>query len=41
MAHVDSVFLVDQKGRYRGHYKTKWDMEKLITDIQWLLDSDS
>ena len=39
MAHIDAVFLVDQEGRYIGRYKTKWDMEKLITDIQLLLDS--
>ena len=41
MAHTDAVFLVDQKGRYRGRYKTEWDMEKLIYDIQWLLNSGS
>lgn len=40
MAHTDMVFLVDQEGRYRGHYKTKWDMRKLIADIQKLLFSD-
>ena len=39
MAHIDAVFLVDQEGRYIGRYKTKWDMEKLITDIQLLFDS--
>ena len=41
MAHTDAVFLVDQKGRYRGRYKTEWDMEKLISDILSLLNSVS
>tara|TARA_B100001564_G_C20478975_1_gene596162 strand:- start:81 stop:692 length:612 start_codon:yes stop_codon:yes gene_type:complete len=41
MAHTDAVFLVDQKGRYRGRYKTERDMEKLISDIQWLLKTKS
>ena len=41
MAHTDAVFLVDQKGRYQRRYKTEWDMEKLISDIQWLLNSGS
>ena len=41
MAHTDALFIVDQKGRYRGRYKTQWDMEKLIFDIQWLLNSGS
>jgi len=41
MAHTDAVFLVDQEGRYRGRYKTEWDMEKLISDIKWLLNSGS
>ena len=41
MAHTDAVFLVDQKGRYRGRYKTERDMEKLISDIQWLLKTNS
>lgn len=40
MAHTDAVFLVDQQGRYRGRYKTKWDMNKLVADIQWLIDTD-
>lgn len=39
MAHTDTVFLVDQQGRYRGRYKTKWDMDKLVADIQWLLSN--
>ena len=39
MAHTDAVFLVDQFGRYRGRYKTKWDMEELLGDVQWLLDN--
>jgi protein SCO1/2 len=39
MAHTDAVFLVDQQGRYRGRYKTKWDMDKLVADIQWLLSN--
>ena len=39
MAHTDAVFLVDQFGRYRGRYKTKWDMEELLGDVKWLLDN--
>jgi cytochrome oxidase Cu insertion factor (SCO1/SenC/PrrC family) len=39
MAHTDAVFLVDQQGRYRGRYKTKWDMDKLVADIQWLISN--
>ena len=38
MAHTDAVFLVDQKGRYRGRYNTEWDMDKLVSDIQRLLN---
>ena len=41
MAHSDVVILVDQNGRYRGRYKPKYDMDKLTTDIRWLLDSGS
>ena len=39
MAHSDVVILVDQNGRYRGRYKPKYDMDKLTTDIRWLLES--
>ena len=38
MAHTDVVILVDQNGRYRGRYKSKYDMEKLSKDIHKLLD---
>ena len=41
MAHTDVVILVDQNGRYRGRYKSKYDLDKLTTDIRWLLESDS
>ena len=41
MAHMEGVFLVDQKGRYRGRYKTNTDMKKLLSDIQWLIKSGS
>ena len=41
MAHMEGVFLVDQKGRYRGRYKTNKDMKKLLSDIQWLIESGS
>ena len=41
MAHTDVVLLVDQNGKYRGRYKSKYDLDKLITDIRWLLESDS
>ena len=41
MAHTDVVILVDQNGKYRGRYKSKYDLDKLITDIRWLLESDS
>ena len=37
MAHSDVVILVDQNGRYRGRYKSKYDLDKLTTDIRWLL----
>ena len=39
MAHTDVVILVDQKGRFRGRYKSKYDLEKLKTDIHWLLEN--
>ncbi len=39
MAHTDVVILVDQNGRYRGRYKSKYDLDKLTTDIRWLLES--
>jgi len=39
MAHTDVVILVDQNGRYRGRYKSKYDMDKLTTDVRWLLES--
>ena len=38
MAHTDVVILVDQNGRYRGRYKSKFDMDKLTTDVRWLLE---
>jgi len=38
MAHSDVVILVDQNGRYRGRYKSKYDLDKLTTDIRWLLE---
>ena len=38
MAHTDVVILVDQNGKYRGRYKTKFDMKKLTKDILWLLE---
>ena len=41
MAHTDVVILVDQNGKYRGRYKSKYDLDKLTTDIRWLLESDS
>ena len=41
MAHTDVVILVDQNGKYRGRYKTKFDMEKLTKDILWLLEKGS
>ena len=41
MAHTDVVILVDQNGRYRGRYKSKYDLDKLTTDIHWLLESVS
>ena len=39
MAHTDVVILVDQNGRFRGRYKSKYDLDKLTTDIQWLLEN--
>ena len=39
MAHSDVVILVDQNGRYRGRYKSKYDMDKLATDVRLLLRS--
>ena len=41
MAHTDVVILVDQNGKYRGRYKSKYDLDKLTTDIRWLLESGS
>jgi len=41
MAHTDVVILVDQNGKYRGRYKTKFDMKKLTKDILWLLEKGS
>jgi len=41
MAHTDVVILVDQNGRFRGRYKSKYDLDKLTTDIRWLLESGS
>ena len=39
MAHTDVVILVDQNGRFRGRYKSKYDLDKLKTDIRWLLEN--
>ena len=39
MAHTDVVILVDQNGKYRGRYKSKYDLDKLTKDIRWLLES--
>ena len=39
MAHTDVVILVDQNGRYRGRYKSKYDMDKLTIDVRFLLES--
>ena len=39
MAHTDVVILVDQNGRYRGRYKSKYDLDKLTMDIRWLLEN--
>tara|TARA_B100001996_G_C18363538_1_gene478751 strand:+ start:30 stop:638 length:609 start_codon:yes stop_codon:yes gene_type:complete len=41
MAHTDVVILVDQNGRYRGRYKSKYDMGKLTKDINRLLEKGS
>ena len=41
MAHMEGVFLVDQKGRVRGRYKTNQDLEKLVSDIKWLIKPNS
>ena len=41
MAHSDVVILVDQNGRFRGRYKSKYDLDKLTTDIRWLLENGS
>ena len=40
LAHMEGVFLIDQNGFYRGRYKTDQDLEKLVTDIRWLIESD-
>ena len=39
MAHTDVVILVDQNGKYRGRYKSKYDLDKLTTDVRWLLEN--
>ena len=41
MAHMEGVFLVDQIGNVRGRYKTNDDLENLISDIKWLIKSNS
>ena len=41
MAHTDVVILVDPNGRFRGRYKSKYDLDKLTTDIRWLLENGS
>jgi protein SCO1/2 len=41
MAHTDVVILVDQNGKYRGRYKSKYDLGKLTTDVRWLLRNGS
>jgi len=41
MAHMEGVFLIDQNGLYRGRYKTNQDLERLVSDIRWLIKSDS
>ena len=41
MAHTDVVILVDQNGRFRGRYKSKYDLDKLKTDIRWLLENET
>ena len=38
MAHMEGVFLVDQKGRLRGRYKTNKGLKKLLSDIKWILE---
>ena len=40
MAHTDVVILVDQNGKYRGRYKSKFDMEELTKDIHRLLEKN-
>jgi cytochrome oxidase Cu insertion factor (SCO1/SenC/PrrC family) len=35
------VILVDQNGKYRGRYKSKFDMGKLTKDINRLLEKGS
>ena len=37
IAHTDYVYLIDQYGRYRGKYKTRWELEQLGKDIRQLL----
>ncbi len=41
MAHRDVIILVDQNGRFRGRYKSKYDLGKLTTDVRWLLRNGS
>ena len=41
LAHMEGVFLIDQNGFYRGRYKTDQDLDRLVTDIRWLIESDS
>jgi len=38
---MEGVFLIDQNGLYRGRYKTNQDLERLVSDIRWLIKSDS
>ncbi|MBF0279691.1 MAG: SCO family protein [SAR324 cluster bacterium] len=37
VAHTDYVYLIDQMGKYRGKYKTRWDQERMEDDIRQLI----
>lgn len=39
--HTVSVFLIDQQGRLRGHYKIEKELDKLLADTRWLIKDKS
>ncbi len=38
--HTVSVFLIDQQGKLRGHYKIEKELDKLLADARWLIKGE-